>query len=48
MPEKEETKRVIVTIPMSIYEKIVAKAKAENRAISNYIVTEMKKVVEQD
>lgn len=32
-----KTKQITITIPVDVYEKLVARAKAENRTLSNLI-----------
>lgn len=40
-----KTKQITITIPADVYEKLVARAKAENRTLSNLISTILSNVL---
>lgn len=43
MAISEKNKRVIITMPRYLHEQLTLEANKENRSISNYIVTVLKK-----
>ena len=48
MAIKAENKRVILTMPESLHQQISDLAEKENRSVSNYVVTLLKKHIEQN
>lgn len=45
MAISEKNKRVIITMPRDLHEQLTLEANKENRSISNYIVTVLKKTL---
>jgi hypothetical protein len=44
----KSNKRVIITMPNEVYEQIKDTAAKQNRSISNFIVTEIKKLIAKE